>query len=493
MAWVLLIAYGLCLSFIFCYSISQFHLVILYKKHRRRLNKKYSNEMSLNEEDSPYVTIQLPLYNEKYVVARLIDCIVTLDYPKDKLEIQLLDDSNDETTTLIEAKIKEYQPQGFDIKLIRRGDKVGFKAGALKYGLELAKGEFISIFDADFLPPKDFLQKTISHLYNNPNLGVVQSRWGHLNRDYSIITQAQAFGLDAHFTVEQVGRHSKSHFINFNGTGGVWRKKCILDAGNWEADTLTEDLDLSYRAQVKGWEFRYLEELECPAELPASMPALKSQQFRWTKGAAENAMKNLKRVFKTELPLGTKVHATFHLLNSAVFLSVFLSAVLSIPVIHAKQYVPEMSWMFSVVSLFVVSLVSLALFYASSYFRLRELSFRNVIKFSYTFPMFLSLTMGLSLHNAIAVFEGYIGKKSPFIRTPKFAITDKSQSWVDNMYRARRISPIVLFEGFFAVYYAYGVYLGISFGDYGLIAFHSMLACGFAAIFLYSIKHVKMG
>ena len=493
MAWILLLTYGLCLSFIFFYSVAQFHLVVLYFKHRKNINKQYDKVQELSKDLLPTVTIQLPLYNEKYVVERLIDCIAQLDYPSDKLEIQILDDSTDETTQLLESKIAFYTQKGIDILLVRRAKNTGYKAGALKLGLQTCKGDFVAIFDADFLPHSDFLLKTIPHFYEDPKIGVVQSRWEHLNRDYSLLTQAQAFGLDAHFTVEQVGRHSQKHFINFNGTGGVWQKSCIIDAGNWEADTLTEDLDLSYRAQLKGWQFRYLENLGVPAELPVSMPALKSQQFRWTKGAAENAMKNLKRVFKTKLPLGTKIHATFHLLNSAVFLSVFFSALLSVPVLFAKNNLPEMNWMFRVVSLFIVSIGSLALFYLSSFFRLRKFSVANLLQFVLFFPMFLSLTMGLSLHNAIAVFEGYFGKKSPFIRTPKFALTANDQTWKNNIYRVKKISPIIFLEGLFTLYYAFGLGVGVYYGDYGLTVFHAMLTCGFAAIFVYSIKHVKMG
>lgn len=342
MSWFLLSLYALALLFIFCYSISQLHLVYLYLK-----KPKMKVGSTVEDNELPTVTIQLPTYNEQYVVERLINCIVELEYPKEKLEIQLLDDSTDETTSLLQKKVEEYSAQGFDISLVRRPDRVGYKAGALKYGLEKAKGEFIAIFDADFLPNKDFIKRTITYFLDNAKVGVVQTRWEHLNKSYSYLTQLQAFGLDAHFTVEQVGRNSKGHFMNFNGTGGVWRKDCIYDAGNWEADTLTEDLDLSYRAQLKGWQFVYLEEVGVPAELPASMNALKSQQFRWTKGAAENTVKNLKRVFAQKLPFGTKFHATFHLLNSGVFLSVLLSSILSVPVILAKQTIaPEIAQYF---------------------------------------------------------------------------------------------------------------------------------------------------
>lgn len=487
MSWILLGIYALALLFIFCYSVSQMHLVYLYSKSPKR--KPISCP---KEEGLPVVTIQLPTFNEQYVVQRLVDCIVGLDYPKDKLEIQLLDDSTDETTSIIQKKVDEYKALGVDIKLVRRPERVGFKAGALKYGLEEAKGEFIAIFDADFLPNADFLKNTIPHFLINEKIGVVQTRWEHLNKSYSYLTQLQAFGLDAHFTVEQVGRNSKGHFMNFNGTGGVWRKECIYDAGNWEADTLTEDLDLSYRAQLNGWEFIYLEDIGAPAELPATMNALKSQQFRWTKGAAENTMKNLKRVFAKKLSFGTKFHATFHLLNSGVFLSVLLSSILSVPVILAKQTIaPEIAHYFKLASLFLLSLFALALFYGVSYFKIKGRSWSTFFSFLYRFPLFLSLSMGLSLHNGIAVIEGYLGKKSPFVRTPKFNIQEKEDSWRSNIYRATKINKLTIVEGLMSIYFGAGLVLGLLFYDYTLVVFHTMLMVGFATVFYFSIKHAK--
>ncbi len=488
-SWILLIFYALALAFIFFYSLSQMHLVILYLKDKQ--NQPVETP-KLEIKDYPLVTVQLPLYNELYVVDRLIDCIASLHYPKEKLEIQLLDDSNDETTAIIEKKINKYQSVGLDIQLIRRPDRTGYKAGALKYGLEKAKGEFIAIFDADFLPRVDFLLKTIPHLVTNQKLGVVQTRWEHLNKDYSYLTKLQAFGLDAHFTVEQVGRNSAGHFINFNGTGGVWRKACIYDAGNWQADTLTEDLDLSYRAQLCGWDFKYLEHIGAPAELPATMNALKSQQFRWTKGAAENTMKNLKRVFEKKLPFGTKFHSTFHLLNSGVFLSVLISSLLSVPVILAKTHVPShLVFLFQAASIFLLSLLTLGLFYGVSYFQLNGKSFKAILSFLFHFPLFLSLSMGLSLHNGIAVIEGYLGKKSPFIRTPKFNIKEKGDSWKENIYKAKNIGWLTILEGVLTLYFGFGIWLGVHYHDYYLVAFHIMLMMGFATVFYFSIKHAR--
>jgi cellulose synthase/poly-beta-1,6-N-acetylglucosamine synthase-like glycosyltransferase len=268
-----LVLFALCMSFVFAYSIVQLNLVINYLK-----SKKNIKPVTPPINELPFVTVQLPVYNELYVVERLIDKICEFDYPLDKLEIQVLDDSNDETVELIEHKVNYYRNKGFDIQHIRRKERVGYKAGALKYGTSICKGEFIAIFDADFLPKSDFLLKTVPH-FNQKNIGVVQTRWGFTNSNYSALTSLQSFGLNAHFSIEQVGRNYNHHFINFNGTAGVWRKKCIIDAGGWESDTLTEDLDLSYRAQLKGWTFLYLEDVISPSELPVEMNALKQQQL----------------------------------------------------------------------------------------------------------------------------------------------------------------------------------------------------------------------
>jgi cellulose synthase/poly-beta-1,6-N-acetylglucosamine synthase-like glycosyltransferase len=489
LGWIIVGSYAVALSFIFLYSLAQLHLVILYRRGRKTKKRPV-----LGENDWPIVTVQLPVYNEKYVIERLVRQVAAFDYPKDKLEIQILDDSNDETTSIIESLLPELQHRGIDAQLIRREDRGGFKAGALKYGLQKCKGQFVAIFDADFLPEQDFLRKTVPFLVGDPDLGVVQTRWGHLNQDYSILTQLQAFGLDAHFTIEQSGRNKGGHFINFNGTAGVWRKKTILDAGNWQADTLTEDLDLSYRAQLCGWKFHYLEEVNAPAELPATMNALKSQQFRWTKGAAENAIKNLRRVLRKKLPASTKVHSVFHLMNSAIFLCVFFCGILSVPMLWVKSYMmDQLKFVFEVSSLFLLSFLTLGFFYFTSYFSTRKTSTKSVFQFIGTFPLFLSFSMGLSLHNAIAVIEGYIGKKSPFIRTPKFNIKDKTDSWSKNIYQIRKINPLTFFEGLFSIYFLLGVALGIYFEDYGLLAFHLMLALGYGAIFYYSIRHARMG
>lgn len=482
---ILIIIYGLTLSFIFLYSLVQTTLVINYL----RKGKKNDTVEELLEKDLPIVTVQLPLYNELYVVERLIDSITKFDYPKDKLEIQILDDSTDETVDIVARKVAEYKAQGFNIYQHRREIRTGYKAGALKEGMDICKGDFIAIFDADFLPRADFLKKTVPY-FKNEKIGVVQTKWEHLNKRYSLLTRLQAFGLDAHFTVEQTGRNSGKHFINFNGTAGIWRKACIDDAGGWEADTLTEDLDLSYRAQLKGWEFKYLEKLGSPAELPAAMNALKNQQFRWTKGAAECTRKNLLKVLKsTNFPLNTKVHAIFHLMNSAIFICIVLLSVLSLPMLMIKNNFVEYSILFKLGGFFILSVLFLSIYYFVALSSAYENKLKALFHFIFLFPLFLSVSMGLSLHNALAVIEGYMGKKSPFIRTPKFNIIKNKDVWKKNKYLVSSVSFLTVLEFVMTIYFGFGIYAAFYYDDFVLIPFHIMLFLGFGYVTFYSIKH----
>jgi cellulose synthase/poly-beta-1,6-N-acetylglucosamine synthase-like glycosyltransferase len=478
----LLIVYGVAALFLFVYSLVQSSLLFKYifkKKNIQQFNR-------LEPDFIPKVTIQLPLYNELYVVERLIDKVCELDYPSDKLEIQVVDDSTDDSIAISKNKVAEWQAKGIDIVYIHRDNRQGFKAGALEEALELAKGDFIAIFDADFLPERNFLQRTIPH-FKNDNIGLVQTRWGHLNRNYNLLTKLQAFALDAHFTIEQVGRNAKDGFINFNGTAGVWRKECILDAGNWSPDTLTEDLDLSYRAQLKDWQFIFLENVASPAELPPVMSALKTQQYRWTKGGAETAKKHVKNVLKSKKSIGNKWHGVMHLMNSAVFVSILTCALLSIPLLLVKANVPEFNYLFVAASVLMLSFVVLAAFYLTAFFKIRGRSFKNFLTFLLMFPMFMVMSMGLSLHNAIAVIEGYLGKKSSFVRTPKFNISTKADNWTKNIYIPKKLSWLSMMEGLFALYFIFGIFLAFYIDEYGLLSFHIMLSLGFSAVFFFSI------
>ncbi len=480
--------YTFFILFVLFYSFSQLALIFNYLAYRRKVKKGTITEDVYDvkelSDNPPMVTVQLPVFNEKYVVERLIDTVAAIKYPKEFLEIQVLDDSTDETVDIVAKKVEYYKNQGYDIVQFRRENRKGFKAGALQEGMEICKGEFIAIFDSDFVPSPDFLIRTLPY-FKQPKVGVVQTKWTHLNEDYSLLTKLQAFGLDAHFTVEQSGRNYGGHFINFNGTAGIWRKECIYDAGGWSSDTLTEDLDLSYRAQVKHWKFKYLEELESPAELPAAIQSLKAQQFRWSKGAAECTMKNMVRVFKaTGFSLKTKVFALFHLMNSFLFICILALSLLSVPLIVIKEQMPELKWLFQLGGIFLVSLVILFNFYWVAAKR----NGRSFGEFMFLFPAFLSVSMGLSVNNAKAVLEGYVGKKSAFIRTPKFNLVKNTDNWINNKYIHGKLDFDLIMEGLLTVYFIGGIALGVYYHDFGLLPFHIMLVFGFATVFNYSMR-----
>lgn len=483
----LIVTYVTALIVILAFSLGQLHLSYYYTSKKRRKTDLLTLEQVEEPVDLPIVTVQLPIFNEFYVAERLIECIASLDYPKDRLEIQVLDDSTDETRALVASKVNEIGTTGIDIVQIHRVDRSGYKAGALHEGLKVAKGEFVAIFDADFLPEKDFLKKTIPHF--TEKIGLVQARWGHINDDFSLLTKLQAFGLNAHFTVEQKGRNLAKSFINFNGTAGVWRKTCIDSAGGWSADTLSEDLDLSYRAQLKGWEFKYLEDVVAPAELPVMMDAIKSQQYRWNKGAAETAKKNLGKVLISNLGFRTKLHASLHLLNSSVFMCVFLSSIVSVPLLYVKATAPEFNLFFDLASVFLIGFLAMVVHYWIA--AKKTIEIKTFKRFILYFPLFLSFSLGLSLHNAIAVFEGWLGVKTPFIRTPKFNIVGKDKVKGKNMYVKPKVSVTTFIEGIMGCYFLFGLGLGIYLWDLGLIFFHFMLTVGFFGIFIYSIKPVK--
>ena len=487
LSYIVLFIYTIAILLIFFYSLAQLNLLLNYIKSKKTIQfiEKFN---FLNANEIPLVTIQLPIYNEKYVIERLLQNIVLLDYPKDKLEIQVLDDSTDESVILIRILIAKYASQGIDIKHITRQIRTGFKAGALKEGLETAKGEFIAIFDADFMPDKDWLLKTIPN-FKNTKVGVVQTRWGHLNRNYSILTKIQAFALDAHFTLEQTGRNSKQHCINFNGTAGVWRKSCIIDAGNWESDTLTEDLDLSYRAQLKNWKFIYLEDVETPAELPAIISAARSQQFRWNKGGAENFVKMASKVIaSTTITRKTKFHGLLHLLNSSMFLCIFTMAVLSVPMLFVKNYFSHIGWYFDIMIFFIVTSIIFFTCYWFTYKNIQGGGFKNFIKYIGMFFTFYAIAMGFSFQNSIAVLEGLLGKKSEFIRTPKFNIEALKEKWKENSYISKTISKNTIIEGLLVLYFLFGLYSGFKLNDFALFPFHLMLFFGFSYVFFQSLK-----
>ncbi len=480
--------YLVALSYVTFYCLMQFHLLLHYKRYKKE--EKTNKTTAPQLQGHPFVTIQLPIFNELYVVERLIDNICKFDYPKEQFEIHILDDSNDKTVEISQKKVAEYKAKGFNIELITRKNRVGYKAGALKEGMKYAKGEFIAIFDADFLPESDFLQRTIPY-FQNEEIGVVQTRWDHINQNYSLLTRLQAFQLNVHFTIEQKGRDHADYMLQFNGTAGVWRRQTIEDAGGWEADTLTEDLDLSYRAQLKGWKIEYLEDITAPAELPSEMNGLKSQQFRWMKGGAETAKKVLPGLWGSEVALSQKIHGTLHLMSSTIFLFVFIIGAFSVPVLFLMN---PLGISGNILTVFMLGLLSIVIVYYTANLNTSwkgASTTKFIIKFILIFPIFLGISMGLSLHNSVAVLQGYIGKKSAFIRTPKFNIKGISDNLVNKKYLAKKISLTTIMEGFMALYFMAGIAAGLYIGNSAFLIFHFLLMIGYGTIFFYSVKHLS--
>jgi len=478
--------YAILLTIILVYCLVELGLAVNYLRFQKNRPKLVELDEATMPENIPNVTVQLPIFNELYVVERLIDAVCLMDYPKDKLEIQVLDDSTDETLEISRKKVEEYKAKGFDIELVRRPKRVGFKAGALQYGLDFAKGEFVAIFDADFIPQKDFLQKTVPQFIDG--VGMVQTRWDHINKSYSLLTRIQAFFLDNHFAVEQSGRNLSGYFINFNGTAGIWRKQCINDAGGWQADTLTEDLDLSYRAQLKGWNFVYLEKVLSPAELPADIKSFKSQQFRWIKGGAETSVKLIPKIAKSNLPFSIKLNAYSHLLSSTIYLIIFLTVFFSLPLLIFKNtYFVQEYVHYSLP--FALSNVAVGIIYLVSTYR-KEEKFKSLLEYAFMLPAFLVVSMGLSLHNTIAVLRGFWGEETPFIRTPKFNILSPKDSWKENKYIGKRkLDWVTMIEGLLVLYFLAGIVLAFYKGEFGLLPLHVMALFGFGTVFFLSLKH----
>ena len=480
LSWSIAILYLICLLVIFGYAVLQATLAVLYllKKDDKRKPKSW--------DELPFVTIQLPVFNEKYVVERLIRAVTQINYPREKFEIQVLDDSTDETTEIIQKLIPELAENGITIMHKHRTDRTGYKAGALAEGLKEAKGDFIAIFDADFVPDQEFLNQTLPY-FQEKEVGVVQTRWEHLNREDSLLTQLQAFALDAHFSIEQAGRNAYHHFINFNGTAGVWRKSTIADAGGWQHDTLTEDLDLSYRAQMKGWRFVYLEEVLSPAELPMAISALKNQQFRWIKGGAENFVKNGKSLLsRKKIRFSDRVHGLAHLFNSSVFLFILLMALLTVPLVFAGVNNPGVAVSLKWMSLFFTSTLLLMFYYWISYREKVSANFRFLIFFG-RFIQFLTVSLGLSFNNSKGIIQAYMGKKTAFVRTPKFNSKQKN-AWRKNAYLKSNWQWETIAELMLMVYFLIGIIISIYYGYYGMIPFQLMLFLGYGSILWYTFK-----
>jgi cellulose synthase/poly-beta-1,6-N-acetylglucosamine synthase-like glycosyltransferase len=474
----LLIPYFIVLIILAAYGAHRYWLVYLYYKNKG--NK--TTEPAAHFEDLPRVTVQLPIFNEQYVVDRLLDAVCKLEYPREKLDIQLLDDSTDETVEVAGQLVERYAALGYPITYHHRQNREGFKAGALAAGLETAKGEFVAIFDADFVPPPDFLLKCIHH-FTDPRIGMVQTRWTHINRNYSFLTQVEAILLDGHFVLEHSGRARSGRFFNFNGTAGMWRRVAIDEAGGWEHDTLTEDTDLSYRAQLKGWKFLYLQDVECPAELPVEMTAFKTQQARWAKGLIQVAKKIVPKVWASDAPREVKVEAWYHLTANLSYPLMIVLSVLLLPAMIIRFYQGWFQMLYIDLPLFIASTFSISSFYLVSQ---KELFPKSWGKSLLYLPFLMALGIGLTLTNTKAVMEALFGKETAFARTPKYRVESKKDKVGATKYR-KRLGWVPWLELLVGSYFALTVYYAIDNENYITVPFLILFVIGYWATGLMSL------
>ena len=435
----------------------------------------------------PVVTIQLPLYNEMYVADRLVESVCGIDYPRELLELQVLDDSTDETRGIAEAAVRRFASQGFDIKYYHRADRTGYKAGALEAGLKVARGEFVAIFDADFLPSPDFLLKLMPH-FADPKVGMVQARWGHINQDYSLLTKIQSILLDGHFVLEHGARNRGGCFFNFNGTAGVWRRAVIEDAGGWQHDTLTEDLDLSYRAQLRGWKFIFVPDVVAPAEVPVEMNAFKSQQHRWAKGSIQTCRKLLPQILAAKVPFGVKAEAFFHLTANFNYPLMVILSVLMFPSMVIRYNMGWYEMMLIDVPLFFAATFSVCNFYLVCQREIHP-DWRSRIKY---LPFLMSIGIGLCINNSRAVFEALFNKQSEFARTPKYRIEGDADEWVGKKYR-QSVAVQPLIELALGLYFTATVFYALANQIYGTVPFLVLFQIGFLYTGLLSVVQQYAG
>jgi len=474
---LILVLYFFVLSILAIYGWHRYYLVYLYTKHKQQAPAALPELTHL-----PRVTVQLPIFNEMYVADRLIDTVCEIDYPKELLEIQVLDDSTDETTSIAELAVRRHALRGFDIRYMHRVDRTGYKAGALEAGLAESRAEFIAIFDADFIPPKDFLKRTLPYFATDRQIGMVQARWGHINQDYSLLTKIQSILLDAHFVLEHGARNRAGCFFNFNGTAGVWRREAIESAGGWQHDTLTEDLDLSYRAQLAGWRFVFLPDVVSPAEVPVEMNSFKSQQHRWAKGSIQTCMKLLPRILRSKQPLGVKAEAFFHLSANFNYLLMSLLSILMFPAMWVRYNMGWTEMLIIDVPLFCAATASIAVFYVKAQ---RELytDWRQRLKY---LPFLMSIGIGLSVNNTRAVIEALFHKESEFARTPKYGIEQDSDEWVGKKYH-QSVSVQPLIELALGLYFTATVFYALVNQIYATLPFLMLFQIGFLYTGLLSI------
>jgi cellulose synthase/poly-beta-1,6-N-acetylglucosamine synthase-like glycosyltransferase len=460
------------------YGLHRYFIIYLYFRHRKQNLKPESHFAEL-----PVVTVQLPIYNERYVLERLLHAVSLIDYPKEKLQIQILDDSTDETRDIAVRETERLRQAGFDAVCLQRAERVGFKAGALDVGLRQARGEFFLILDADFVPPPEILTETI-HYFTDARVGMIQTRWQHLNRSYSWLTRAQAILLDGHLVLEQTARSTTGRFFNFNGTAGLWRKSCIQEAGGWQHDTLTEDLDLSYRAQLIGWRFVFLVDVVTPAELPVEMSAFKTQQHRWTKGSIQTCKKLLPRIWASKLPLWIKAEATVHLTSNFTYLLLALLCVLLQP----SPIGPFAMGGWLRACLIDIPILAANTFAAAAFYLVaqRELHPQRWYRDIFFFPFVLALGIGISVNNARAVLEAVFNHRSAFNRTPKYGIEGKARKAPAFSYSAFK-AVLPFGELLFAVYFGHFVITAVIAREYLSLPFLMLFQIGFTYVAFCSI------
>jgi len=466
----LLIPYFVVLVLLASYGIHRYALVYLYYKNK----ENSSGEPGQRFSELPRVTVQLPIFNEQYVVDRLLQAVCRLDYPREKLQIQVLDDSTDETKDVARDLVEHYAEQGFSIAYLHRTNRTGFKAGALQEAMKSATGEFITIFDADFVPPQNFLERTIHH-FTDPHVGMVQTRWSHINRNYSFLTEVEAILLDGHFVLEHSARARSHVFFNFNGTAGVWRRQAIEEAGGWQHDTLTEDTDLSYRAQLKGWKFIYRQDVECPAELPVEMTAFKTQQARWAKGLIQTGKKILPRVLKSDQPFRVKLEAWYHLTANLSYPLMVVLSVLLLPAMVIRFYQGWFQMLYIDLPLFLASTFSISSFYLVSQRELFPKTWPRAILY---LPFLMSLGIGLTLTNSCAVIEALVGRQTPFARTPKYRVESKKDRVQAAKYR-KRLGWVPWAELLIGSYFALTVYYAVENENFLTVPFLLLFVIGY--------------
>jgi cellulose synthase/poly-beta-1,6-N-acetylglucosamine synthase-like glycosyltransferase len=473
---IILGLYFFVLSILAVYGWHRYYLVYLYTKNRDQVPRPAGQFDPL-----PVITVQLPIFNEMYVVDRLIGAVARLDYPPDRLEIQVLDDSTDETREIAEATVRRLAARGLDVKYLHRTDRKGYKAGALADGLRVARGEFVAIFDADFLPTPDFLLQAIHH-FTDARVAMVQARWGHINQDYSLLTKVQAILLDGHFVLEHGGRNRAGCFFNFNGTAGIWRRTAIDDAGGWQGDTLTEDLDLSYRAQLRGWRFVFLPDVIAPAEVPVEMNAFKSQQHRWAKGSIQTCRKLLPALLAADLPFGVKAEAFFHLSANFNYPLMVLLSVLMFPAMYVRYNMGWYEMLLIDVPFFIAATASVGYFYMVCQ-REAYPDWRARMKYV---PLLMSVGIGLSVNNTRAVLEAMLGRTSEFTRTPKYGVERTGDDWMGKKYRQlTAVQPLI--ELALGLYFTGAVLYALANGIYGSLPFLVLFQVGFLYTGLLSV------